>query len=339
MGFFTLSDNLAIDLGTVNTCVFAEGSGLTVSEPSILAVNRQQRRVQAVGREARDLVGRLPEEYQAVRPMRDGVIADTEAVQQMLAFVIRKAQAQSAWRRRRMVIGVPSEITPVEQRAVRDTALKIDAKEIRFVPEPVAAAIGAGIDILDSPGNMVVDIGGGTTNIAVISRGYLVFSHSMRVAGNRMDEAIAQYVRRRHQLVIGERTAERVKIAIGSAMPLDTPECLEVRGQDLRSGAPSTSTLQDGEVREALGDVVRAIVLTITESLSQLPPEVCSDIYERGLIMTGGGSLLRNLASRVRHATELPVQVAEDPLRAVVSGAARMLADDQLLNSFSTQAA
>lgn len=334
---FHRTNDLAIDLGTVNTCAYSHSHGVLVSEPSIVAYNHNRSSVEAVGHEAQALLGRMAAGVIAIKPLRDGVIADFEAVDKMLAYVIKKAHRRSLFRRRRMLIGVPSEITPVERRAVRDSAFKANAKEVFLVQEPVAAAIGAGIDVTSPRGSMVVDIGGGTTDIAVISRGYVVFSSSVRVAGNEMDEAIMQYMRRRHTLLIGEQTAERVKIEIGSAAPLDGPLYLEVRGRHLTEGLPATVTVSDAEIRGALADPVRAIASAVQMALGSLPGELSSDIFDNGLVLTGGGALLRNLDTHLRTLTNLPVQIAEDPFSAVVMGASRMLTDDALLRTLATE--
>lgn len=334
---FHRTNDLAIDLGTVNTCAFSNSHGVLVSEPSIVAYNHNRSAVEAVGHEAQALIGRMSEGVIAVKPLRDGVIADFEAVDKMLAYVIKKAHRRSLFRRRRMLIGVPCEITPVERRAVRDSAFKANAKEVFLVQEPVAAAIGAGIDVTSARGAMVVDIGGGTTDIAVISRGYVVSGSSVRIAGNEMDEAIMQHMRRRHNLLIGEQTAERVKIEIGSAAPLDTPLYLEVKGRHLAEGIPATVTVNDGEIRAALAEPVRAIASAVLSSLSSLPGELSADIFDNGLVLTGGGALLRNLDTHLRRLTNLPVQTAEDPFSAVVMGASRLLHNEALLRTLATE--
>ncbi|MFN8058180.1 MAG: rod shape-determining protein [Vicinamibacterales bacterium] len=337
--WFSGSADFAVDLGTVNTCVLAKSQGVLVREPSLVAFDRTRAHVEAVGREARDLLGRMPDDVVAVKPMRDGVIADTDAVEHMLNHIIRKAHSRAAWRRRRMIVGIPSAITPVDRRAVCETIQKVDAKEVYLVQEPVAAAIGAGIDVLEPRANMVVDIGGGTTDVAVVCGGYVLYSASEKVGGNAMDEAIAHHMRRKHGLAIGEQTAEQIKIEIGSALPLDAPETMEVRGYGLTSGAPKIAMVSDAEIRDALNDSIRRVMDTMVQALGDLPAEVSSDVFERGLILTGGGSLLRNLGLRVRIATQLPVQIAEDPLSSVVVGAGQMFEREELLRRLSTQAA
>jgi rod shape-determining protein MreB len=326
-----LSHDLAIDLGTANTCVFARGRGIVVSEPSIVAMNKVNGRIEAVGTEAKEMLGRTPGNITAIKPMRDGVIADFEAAEKMLTHFIRKAHRRSGWLRPRVVIGVPSEITQVERRAVKDSAMRAKASEVHLIEEAMAAAIGAGMPITEASGNMVVDIGGGTTDIAVISMAGVVYGKSVRVAGNELDEAIIQHARKAHNLLIGERTAEQIKIEIGSAYPLDERLTMDVKGRHLSEGRPVTVTMTDEEVRRALIDPVRAIVQAVHDALERIPPELSADIFDRGVILTGGGSLLKNLDRRLREETGLPVQLAEDPLSSVVLGAGKMLSDFNLL--------
>ncbi len=325
------SHDLAIDLGTANTCVFARGRGIVVSEPSIVAMNKVNGRIEAVGTEAKEMLGRTPGNITAIKPMRDGVIADFEAAEKMLTHFIRKAHKRSGWLRPRVVIGVPSEITQVERRAVKDSAMRAKASEVHLIEEAMAAAIGAGMPITEASGNMVVDIGGGTTDIAVISLAGVVYGRSVRVAGNELDEAIMLHARKAHNLLIGERTAEQIKIEIGSAYPLEEKLTLEVKGRHLSEGRPVTVTMNDEEVRRALTDPVRAIVQAVHDALERIPPELSADIYDRGIILTGGGALLKNLDKRLREETGLPVQIAEDPLSSVVLGAGKMLGDFNLL--------
>jgi rod shape-determining protein MreB len=330
-----LATDLAIDLGTANTCVFAPGRGIVLNEPSVVAFNRAQGKVEAVGQRARDMVGRTPRDLVAVRPLRDGVIADFEAAERMLAEFIRRAHRHSSWIRPRVVVGVPAEITQVERRAVRDSTLRARASEVYLVDEPVAAAIGAGLPITEPVGNMIVDIGGGTTDIAVISLAGMVYRKSLRVGGDEMDEAIMEYMKRRHNLLIGERTAEVIKMEIGSATALDAPRVLEVRGRQLVSGLPTRVTISDEDVRGALEGTVDAILRGIRDALERIPPELAADIYDHGVVLTGGGALLRNFAERLRRETELPVQLAEDPLTSVVRGAGRLLSNIGLLKKLS----
>jgi len=326
-----LSNDLAIDLGTANTLVFARGKGIVVSEPSIVAVNRQTGAVEAVGRDAKEMLGRTPGKILAIRPMKDGVIADFEITEKMLSHFIRRAHNRSTLVRPRIVIGIPSEVTQVEKRAVKDSALKAKASEVYLVDQAMAAAIGAGLPITEPSGNMVVDIGGGTTDIAVISLAGIVYSKSVRVAGNEMDEAITQYIKKKYNLLIGERTAEAVKLEVGSAYPLDEPLTMEIKGRDLIEGIPKTLTITDAEIREALEEPISLIVNAVRVALERTPPELSADIVDRGIVLTGGGSLLKNLDRLLREETGLPVSVAEDPLSSVVLGTGKMLSDFELL--------
>jgi rod shape-determining protein MreB and related proteins len=326
-----LSNDLAIDLGTANTLVFARGKGIVVSEPSIVAVNRQTGGVEAVGRDAKEMLGRTPGKILAIRPMKDGVIADFEITEKMLSHFIRRAHNRSTLVRPRIVIGIPSEVTQVEKRPVKDSALKAKASEVYLVDQAMAAAIGAGLPITEPSGNMVVDIGGGTTDIAVISLAGIVYSKSVRVAGNEMDEAVTQYIKKKYNLLIGERTAEQVKLEIGSAYPLDEPLTMEIKGRDLIEGIPKTLTITDAEIREALEEPISLIVNAVRVALERTPPELSADIVDRGIVLTGGGSLLKNLDRLLREETGLPVSVAEDPLSSVVLGTGKMLSDFELL--------
>jgi len=325
------SNDLAIDLGTANTIVYARGKGIVVNEPSIVAVNQKTGKVEAVGREAKEMLGRTPGNILAIRPMKDGVIADFEHTEKMLEYFIQRAHNRRLGVRPRIVIGVPSEITQVEKRAVRDSAYKAKATEVYLVEQAMMAAIGAGLPITEPTGNMIIDIGGGTTDIAVISMAGIVYSRSVRVAGNEMDEAIIQYIKKKHNLLVGERTAEEIKIRIGSAFPLEEEMTLEVRGRDLVEGIPKTLTVTDEEIREALAETVSVIVDATRVALEQIPPELSADIGDRGIILAGGGSLLRNLDKRLREETGLPVALAEEPLASVALGIGRMLTDFDLL--------
>ena len=333
--FAMFSNDLAIDLGTANTCVFARGQGIVLSEPSIVAINNVSDKIEAVGTAAKEMVGRTPGSITAIKPMRDGVIADFEAAEKMLGYFIKKADRNRRFTRPRVVIGVPSEITQVERRAVKDSAYRAKASEVHLIEEAMAAAIGAGLPITEASGNMIVDIGGGTTDIAVISLSGVVYSRSVRVAGNAMDEAITQYVKREHDLLIGERTAERVKMELGSAAPLHKRKEMEVKGRHMLQGKPITVILNDGEVREALEEPIRQIVQAVRDALERTPPELSADICDRGIVLSGGGALLQNLDERLRRETGLPVQVAEDPLSSVVLGAGKMLSDFALLRKLS----
>ena len=333
--FAIFSNDLAIDLGTANTCVFARGQGIVLSEPSIVAFNRVSDKIEAVGTEAKAMVGRTPGSITAIKPMRDGVIADFDAAEKMLGYFIQKAHGRRRFVRPRVVIGVPSQITQVERRAVKDSAYRAKASEVHLIEEGMAAAIGAGLPITEAAGNMIVDIGGGTTDIAVISLAGVVYSRSVRVAGNAMDEAIANFVKREKDLLIGERTAEIVKMELGSATPLPMKREMEVKGRHVLEGKPVTVVLNDSEIREALADTVRQIVAAVRNALEQTPPELSADICDRGITMSGGGAFLRGMDERIHAETGVPVQVAEDPLSSVVLGAGKMLSDFNLLRKIS----
>jgi len=333
--FAIFSNDLAIDLGTANTCVFARGQGIVLSEPSIVAFNRISDKIEAVGTEAKAMVGRTPGSITAIKPMRDGVIADFDAAEKMLGYFIKKAHGRRRFVRPRVVIGVPSQITQVERRAVKDSAYRAKASEVHLIEEGMAAAIGAGLPITEASGNMIVDIGGGTTDIAVISLAGVVYSRSVRVAGNAMDEAIANFVKREKDLLIGERTAEIVKMELGSASPLAMRREMEVKGRHVLEGKPVTVVLNDKEIREALADTVRQIVAAVRNALEQTPPELSADICDRGITLSGGGAFLRGMDERIHNETGVPVQVAEDPLSSVVLGAGKMLSDFNLLRKIS----
>lgn len=335
MSYF--SSDLAIDLGTANTLVFAKGRGIVVDEPSIVAINKITGRPEAVGAGAKEMLGRTPGNIIAIRPMKDGVIADFETTEKMLGYFIRKAHDRNHWIRPRIVIGVPSEITQVEKRAVKDAALKAKASEVYLVEQAMVAAIGSGMPITEPAGNMIVDIGGGTTDVAVISLAGIVYSRSVRVAGNEMDDAIIQYIKRKYSLLIGERTAEQIKMQLGSAFPLEEPISMEIKGRNLMEGIPKTLVITDEEVREALSETVGVIVETVKVALEKTPPELSADIVDRGIVITGGGALLKNLDKRLREETQLPVTVAEDPLRSVVMGTGKMLSDFNLLRKISLE--
>ncbi len=329
--FSLFSSDLAIDLGTANTCVYARNKGIVLNEPSIVAINKVTGRTEAVGREAKEMLGRTPGNIVAIRPMRDGVIADFEIAEKMLTYFIKRAHNRTVWVRPRIVIGVPSEITQVEKRAVKDSAYRAKASEVHLVEEAMAAAIGAGMPVTEPAANMIVDIGGGTTDIAVISLAGIVYSKAVRVAGNEMDEAIIQYIKKTYNLLIGERTSEAIKMRMGSACGLDGRITMEIKGRHLVEGVPKTITITDEEIREALADTVRVIVDAVRVALERTPPELSADIVDRGIVLTGGGSLLKNLDKRLRDETGLPLALAEDPLESVVLGAGRMLSDFGLL--------
>ena len=327
-GFF--SSDLAIDLGTANTLVYAKGRGIVVNEPSIVALDRNKR-VLAVGREAKEMLGRTPADIVAVKPMKDGVIADFDVTEVMLKYFIKQAHRRNHLLSPRIVIGIPAEITQVEKRAVQESAMRAKASEVYLVEQAMVAAIGAGLPITEACGNMIVDIGGGTTDIAVISLSGIVYSRSVRVAGNEMDEAIIQFIKRKHNLLIGERTAEMVKIQVGSAAPLDQSLTLEIKGRNLIEGVPKTVVITDEEIRDALGDSIGIIINAIKVALERTPPELSADIMDRGIVLTGGGSLLKRFDKRISDETGLPVFIAEDPLSSVVLGTSKMLTDFRLL--------
>ncbi|MGH9485966.1 MAG: rod shape-determining protein [Terriglobales bacterium] len=333
--FSVFSSDLAIDLGTANTLVFARGKGIVVNEPSIVAINRVTGEVEAVGKEAKEMLGRTPGNIVAIRPMKDGVIADFKVTEKMLNYFIQKAHNRKVLVHPRIVIGVPSEITQVEKRAVMDSAYRAKASEVFLVEQAMVAAIGAGLPITEPSGNMVVDIGGGTTDIAVISLSGIVYSRSVRVAGNEMDDAITNFLKRKYNLLVGERTAEQVKMSIGSAYPLDPPETFEIKGRNLIEGVPKTLVIGDAEVREALSESVGVIINAIRVALERTPPELSADISDKGIVLTGGGALLKNLDKRIREETGLPVSIADDPLASVVLGTGKMLSDFKLLRKIS----
>jgi rod shape-determining protein MreB len=339
LGLF--SNDLAIDLGTANTLVYLKGKGVVVSEPSVVAVQKDshgQRKVLAVGTDAKNMLGRTPGSIVAIRPMKDGVIADFDITEEMLRYFIRKIHNRKALVRPRIVICVPSGITQVEKRAVKESAESAGAREVYLIEEPMAAAIGAGLPITEASGNMIVDIGGGTTEVAVISLAGIVYAKSVRVGGDKMDEAIAQHLKRKYNLLIGERTSEAIKIQIGSAYPEssssskgDWAETMEVKGRDLVSGIPKTLTIGAQEIREALSEPINAIVEAVRIALERTPPELAADIVDKGIVLAGGGALLRNLDQLLREETGLPVVIAEDPLSCVVLGSGKVLDELDLL--------
>lgn len=333
--FRALSSDLAIDLGTANTLVYVAGKGIVLNEPSIVAVNRLTGEIVGCGAEAREMLGRTPSNVVAIRPLRDGVIADFKMAERMLNYFIKKAHRRKSLVHPRIVIGVPSETTEVEKRAVLDSTYRAKASEVHLVEQAMVAALGAGLPVTEPSGNMVVDIGGGTTDIAVISLSGIVYSRSLRVAGNQMDDAVMEYVKRKYNLLIGERTAERVKMEIGSAYRLEKQLTLEVKGRDLILGLPKAITLHDAEIREALAECVGAILAGIRGALEHTPPELSGDISERGIILTGGGSMLKSLDERIRSETGMPVLMADEPLASVVLGTGKMLEDFKLLRKMA----
>ena len=336
--FFSLfSNDLAIDLGTANTLVFALNKGIVVNEPSIVAINQVTNEVQAVGKEAKEMLGRTPGNIVAIRPMKDGVIADFKVTEKMLNYFIHKAHNRKMLVRPRILIGVPSEITPVEKRAVQDSAYRAKASEVHLVEQAMVAAIGSGLPITEPFGNMVVDIGGGTTDVAVISLSGIVYSRSVRMAGNEMDDAIMHYLKRKYSLLIGERTAEQIKIELGSAYTLDKPLTMEIKGRNLIEGVPKTIVVGNEEIQQALSECVKTIINAIRVALEQTPPELSADISDRGIVLTGGGALLKNLDKRIREETGLPVSIADEPLLSVVRGTGKMLSDFKLLRKVSLE--
>ncbi|MCZ6580496.1 MAG: rod shape-determining protein [Nitrospirae bacterium] len=330
------SNDMAIDLGTAHTLVYVQEKGIVLNEPSVVAIEKDTNRVLAVGSEAKRMVGRTPGNISAIRPMKEGVIADFEMVERMLRYFIAKAHNRSNLIRPRIIIGVPSRITQVEQRAVRESAELAGAREVYLVEEAIAAAIGAGLPITEPTGNMIVDIGGGTTDIAVISLGGIVYSESVKVAGDQMDAAIMNYLKREYNLLIGEHMAERVKLQIGSAYPLTEKAQMMVKGRDLISGIPRTIVMEDTEIRGALQDSVTTIVTAIKLALENTPPELAGDIIDRGIVLTGGGSLLRGLDARLRDETGLPIVRVDDPLISVVMGVGKTLEELALLRKVTS---
>lgn len=329
------SSDLAIDLGTANTLIYVGGRGVVIDEPSIVAVNKTTSEVEAVGIEAKDMLGRTPGNIAAIRPVRQGVIADLETTEKMLTHFVQKAHRRKRFLHPRMVISVPSEVTQVEKRAVIMSAMRARASEVHLVEQAMVAAIGAGLPVTEPSGNMVVDIGGGTTDIAVISLSGIVYARSVRVAGNVMDDAVSQYIKSKYHLLVGERTAEAIKIEIGSAAPLDRPLSMEVKGRDMVANIPKTITVSHEEIREALSDSVNAIIRSIRIALEATPPELSADISERGIVLTGGSALLRNLDRRIREETGLPVSIAESPLSSVVLGTGKLMETFKLLRKVS----
>jgi rod shape-determining protein MreB len=325
------SSDLAIDLGTANTLVYTKDKGIVINEPSIVALNRHTGDVEAVGTEAKDMLGRTPNDIVAIKPLRDGVIADFKVTERMLNAFIRKAHRRNRLVHPRIVIGVPSETTEVEKRAVLDSTYRAKASEVFLVEQAMVAAVGAGLPIEEPCGNMIVDIGGGTTDIAVLSLSGVVYSRSLRVAGNQMDDAIIRHMKRNHNLLIGERTAETVKIEIGSAHPLAPPQTLDVKGRDLVGGMPKAVKVTDSEIRDSLRDCVATIVNAIRIALERTPPELSADIGDRGIVLTGGGSLLKSLDEKIHEDTGLSVTMASDPMSSAVLGTGKMMENFKML--------
>ncbi|MFC2075398.1 rod shape-determining protein [Bdellovibrionota bacterium] len=339
--FHIFSRDLAIDLGTANTLVYAQDEGIIINEPSVVAIRKTMStgadRVLAVGSEAKKMLGRTPGSIVAIRPMRDGVIADFEVTQAMLKYFIQRVQKRPALLRPRIVIAVPFGITQVEKRAVREAAESAGAREVYLIEEPMAAAIGAGLPVTEPTGNMIVDIGGGTTEVAVISLGGIVQSSSIKIAGDSFDDALIQYMKRQYNLLIGERTAELIKITIGNAHPFPEKKFMDVKGRDLIGGAPRTVQVHSEEIRDALSEPIAAVVDSIRITLEKTPPELAADIVDHGIMLTGGGSLLSNFDQLIRSKTDLPVTIADDPLTSVVYGAGKVLSELDLLRQIQIQ--
>jgi len=333
------SNDLAIDLGTANTLVYVRGEGIVMNEPSIVAIHQADHSVLAVGHEAKAMMGRTPGNILAIRPLKDGVIADFDVTEKMLHYFISKVHRRRTLVHPRIVIGVPSGITQVEKRAVRDSAMQAGAREVYLIEEPMAAAIGAGLPIQEPGGNMIVDMGGGTTEVAVISLSGIVISKSVRVAGDEMDEAIVQYIKKHYNLLVGERRAEEIKIKLGSAYPMPGERAtMEVKGRDLIDGIPKTIVVTDEEIREALREPVMSIVDTVRICLERTPPELAADIVDKGIVLTGGGALLRGLDLLLRQETDLPIAVADDPLSCVALGTGKVLDELELLKKVAIPA-
>ena len=334
-----MSNNLAIDLGTSSTLVFKGGEGVLLNEPSIVAIRKDHQageKVLAVGKEAKQMLGRTPGNIVVIRPIKDGVIADFEITKEMLKHFIRKALNRRIFTALRVIISVPVEVTDVEKRAVRESTLSAGAREVYLIEEPMAAAIGAGLPVTEPYGNLIVDIGGGTTEVAVISLGGIVYNESVRIAGDKMDEAISQHIKRKYNLLIGERTAELIKIEIGTAHYTDQIKTMEVKGRDLLAGMPKTVEVNSDEVRDALVGTVNSIVGVVKKTLERTPPELAADIVEKGVVLTGGGALLRNIGLLLREETGLPVTIADDPISSVVLGAGKALDELNLLKAIGT---
>ncbi|HKZ22407.1 MAG TPA: rod shape-determining protein [candidate division Zixibacteria bacterium] len=328
MGLFDLiSNDIGIDLGTANTLVFVRGEGIVLNEPSVVAIEVQTKKVLAIGKAAKEMVGRTPGEMAVIRPMKDGVIADFEITERLLSDFIKRVVKHRYLMKPRIVISVPSGITEVEKRAVRDSAENAGAREVYLIQEPMAAAIGVGLQVEAPSGNMIIDIGGGTSEIAVIALNGIVNNTSIRIAGDEMDEAIMLYLKKNFNLLIGERTAEDIKIKIGSAFELEKEESMEIKGRDLVNGVPKTMKVSSVQIREALKEPVEAIIEAVKQALERTPPELAADILDKGIIMTGGGALLKGLDKRLREEANLPVNVADDPLTCVVRGTGKVLED------------
>jgi rod shape-determining protein MreB len=323
--------DMAVDLGTANTLVYVRGKGVLVDEPSVVAMNAHTHEILAVGHEAKRMIGRTPDGIKAIRPLKDGVIADLDATEEMLRYFIQQVHKRRYFAKPRMIICVPSGVTAVEQRAVKEAGYQAGGRRVYIIEEPMAAAIGAGLPVHEATGNMVVDIGGGTTEVAVISLGGLVTTLSVRTAGDELDQAIVTWMKKEHSLMLGERTAEEIKMTLGSAFPLPQERQAEVRGRDMVSGLPRTVTVSSPEIRKALEEQLHSIVDAVRTTLDQTPPELAGDIMDRGIVLTGGGALLLGLDERIRHETGMPVHIAHDPLTSVALGAGKCVEEFEAL--------
>ncbi|MCD5402087.1 rod shape-determining protein [candidate division NPL-UPA2 bacterium] len=336
--FSWFSNDIGIDLGTANSLVYLKGKGIVLNEPSVVAVERGTNNVLAVGLEAKRMVGRTPGNIVAIRPLKDGVIADFVITEEMLRYFMFKVYRRGRFFAPRVVIAIPSGITAVEKRAVEDSARQAGAREVYLVEEPMAATIGAGLSVQEPGGNLMVDVGGGTTEVAVISLGGIVLSKTVRIAGDEMDGAIAQHLKRTYNLMVGERTAEEVKVKVGSAFPLDEEMTMEVKGRDLVAGLPKTLTISSQEIREAMSDPINAIVEAVKLTLEQTPPELSADLVDKGIMMAGGGALLKGLDKLLNEETGLPVHIAENPLNTVVMGTGKILEEIKILKKVAISA-
>jgi rod shape-determining protein MreB len=336
MGLFRLSRDMGIDLGTANTLIYVRGKGIVMREPSVVAIkNDSTRQPLAVGDEAKQMIGRTPGNIVAIRPLKDGVIADFDITQTMMKYFIKKVFNKGSFVRPRIVVCYPSGVTQVEKNAIKEATSQAGAKDVYLLPEPMAAAIGAGLPVDEPTGSMIVDIGGGTTDVAIISLGGIVTSKSLRVAGDEMDQAIVTYIKREYSLMIGERTAEQIKIEIGSAFPEETEKTMEIRGRDLVSGLPKVLTITSTEVREALSEPVNAIIDAIKSTLEKTPPELAADIMDKGIMLTGGGALLNGLDKLIKKETDMAVNIADTPLDCVAIGAGKALDNIDKLGSMN----
>ena len=338
LGLF--SNDLAIDLGTANTLVYVKGKGIVLNEPSVVAIRKGDRggnKILAVGKEAKTMLGRTPGDIVATRPMKDGVIADFDITETMLRYFIRRVHNRRSLVRPRIIISIPSGITQVEKRAVRESAESAGAREVFLIEEPMAAALGADLPITEPTSNLVVDIGAGTTEVAVISLAGTVYSRSVRVAGDKMDEAILQHIKRKYNLLIGPQTAELIKVTVGNAYPTEEAECIEVKGRDLVTGIPKILTIDSEEVRKAISEQVDAIIETVRIALEQTPPELSADVVDKGIVLTGGGALLKNIDVLLREETRLPITITDDPLTTVVIGAGKVLDNLSILREVTVK--